>query len=253
MNRVNILGVGVSPVNMESALRQMERWLDTRDHAYVVAAPVHCLIECLRNEKLRKIYNASSMVIPDGRPTTWACQLLSDSEIDQVRGPDLMLNACKRFLDRGCRHFFYGGWPPAVVEDLTSKLIQRFPGIQIAGAYSPPFRPLTEEEDSRVIDLINSTKPDIVWVGLGTTKEHLWTASHRSRISAPILIGVGAAFDFHSGRKPQAPRWMIRAGLEWLFRMSVEPTRLGPRYLRDNPAFIWNVFLQALGKTPPPL
>jgi N-acetylglucosaminyldiphosphoundecaprenol N-acetyl-beta-D-mannosaminyltransferase len=253
MDRVNILGVGVSAINMEMALSRIDGWIETREHSYIVAAPVHCIMECLRNEELRKIYNSARMVIPDGRPIAWVCRLMGKRAVEQVRGPDLMLSACSRFVYRGYRHFLYGGWPSHVVDQLASKLKERFPGIQIVGTYSPPFRSITPEEDAVIVKMINAAQPDIVWVGLGTTKEHLWTASHLGKISAPILIGVGAAFDFHSGRKPQAPRWMIHAGLEWFFRVLTEPRRLGPRYLRDNPVFVWNILRQALGKAPPPL
>jgi N-acetylglucosaminyldiphosphoundecaprenol N-acetyl-beta-D-mannosaminyltransferase len=173
--------------------------------------------------------------------------------VEQVRGSDLMLEVCQYSVKSGYRHFLYGGWPPEVVEMLACKLKDRFPGIQIVGTYSPPFRPITPEEDALIVGRINAARPDIVWVGLGAANEELWAESHVGKVCAPVLIGVGAAFDFHSGRKPQAPRWMIHAGLEWLFRLLTEPRRLGPRYLRDNPIFVWNVFLQALGKTPPPL
>jgi N-acetylglucosaminyldiphosphoundecaprenol N-acetyl-beta-D-mannosaminyltransferase len=164
-----------------------------------------------------------------------------------------MLEVCKVSASEGYRHFLYGGWPPDVVETLALKLRVRFSGIQIVGAYAPPFRSLTPEEDAEVVDRINAARPDIVWIGLGAAKEEFWAAAHVGRLVAPVLIGVGAAFDFHSGRKPHAPRWMIRLGLEWVFRVLTEPRRLGPRYLKDNPVFVWNVLCQALGKEPPPL
>jgi N-acetylglucosaminyldiphosphoundecaprenol N-acetyl-beta-D-mannosaminyltransferase len=253
MDRVNILGVGVSAVNMNAALDQIRAWIERREPNYVTAAPAHCIVDCLRSETLRKIYNRAGMVIPDGRPTAWICQLMGYRQVEQVRGADLMLEVCKRSVGHGYRHFLYGGWPPDVVEQLALKLRKRFPGIQIVGTYAPPFRPVTPEEDAMIIEMISAAKPDIVWIGLGTTKEHLWAASHVGKLVAPVLVGVGAAFDFQSERKPQAPRWMMRAGLEWFFRVLTEPRRLGPRYLRDNPIFIWNILLQALGKTPPPL
>jgi N-acetylglucosaminyldiphosphoundecaprenol N-acetyl-beta-D-mannosaminyltransferase len=164
-----------------------------------------------------------------------------------------MLAVCQQSVSSGYRHFLYGGWPPDVVEKLAVRLRERFPGIQIVGTYAPPFRPLTQDEDSKIIEMINAAKPDIVWIGLGAAKEEYWAASHMGKLAAAVLVGVGAAFDFHAGVKPQAPRWMMRLGLEWLFRMLSEPRRLGPRYLKDNPVFIWNIVLQALGRTPPPL
>ncbi len=253
MERVNILGVGVSAINMETALSRIDGWIERREPNYVIAVPAHCIVECLRSEKLRKIYNRAGMVTPDGRPIAWICRLLGHQYVEQVRGSDLMLEVCKRSVDAGHRHFLYGGWPPDVVEQLAQKLRERFPGIQIVGSYAPPFRPITPEEDAMIVERINAARPDIVWIGLGAAKEEYWSESHVGKIVAPVLIGVGAAFDFHSGRKAHAPRWMIRMGLEWFFRCLTEPRRLVPRYLRDNPVFIWNILRQALGKAPPPL
>jgi len=253
MKRVNILGVGVSAVNMEMAVAEIEGWLNRRESNYVIAVPAHCIVECLRDERLRHIYNRAGMVTPDGMPIVWISRLMGQGHVDRVYGPDLMLELCKRSLHRGYRHFLYGGWPPAVVENLKERLKERFHGIQIVGSYAPPFRPLTPEEDNAIVNMINEAAPDIVWIGLGAAKEEVFAESHVGRVMAPVLIGVGAAFDFHSGMKPQAPRWMMRAGLEWLFRILTEPCRLGPRYLKDNPIFVWNILRQALGKLPPPL
>jgi N-acetylglucosaminyldiphosphoundecaprenol N-acetyl-beta-D-mannosaminyltransferase len=140
----------------------------------------------------------------------------------------------------------YGG-AEGVTEQLASNLLRRFPGVRIVGSYSPPFRSLTDDEDEQVVRMINETNPDIVWVGLSTPKQERWMAEHVDRLAAPVLIGVGAAFDFHSGRKKQAPRWMQRSGLEWLFRLVTEPRRLGRRYLVNNPLFILLVVQQTLG------
>jgi N-acetylglucosaminyldiphosphoundecaprenol N-acetyl-beta-D-mannosaminyltransferase len=253
MKRVNILGVGVSAVNMQMAVDEIEGWLERKEPNYVIAVPAHCIVECLRNERLREIYNRAGMVTPDGMPIAWICRLMGQRHVDRVYGPDLMLEVCKLSARRGYRHFLYGGWPPEVVEKLEARLRERFPGIEIVGSFAPPFRPLTPEEDARVVEQINAAKPDIVWIGLGAAKEEFFAESHVGKVVAPVLIGVGAAFDFHAGVKPQAPRWMMRAGLEWFFRMLSEPRRLGPRYLQDNPVFIWNILLQAFGKEPPPL
>lgn len=253
MERANILGVGVSAVNMEMAVTRIERWIERREPNYVIAVPAHCIVECLKDERLRNIYNCAGMVTPDGRPIAWIARLMGFRHVRQVRGSDLMLKVCELSVASGYRHFLYGGWPTTVVEELARKLKERFPGIQIVGTYAPPFRPLTQEEDDIVVDMINSARPDVVWIGLGAAKEEFWVEAHVGRLFAPVLIGVGAAFDFHSGRKPQAPRWMIRLGLEWFFRLMTEPRRLGPRYLRDNPVFIWNILRQALGKEPPQL
>ena len=247
ITRGNILGVGVSALNMDMAVGKIAEWIERREPKNVLAVPAHCIVECLRDEKLREIYNRAGMVTPDGMPIAWILKMMGHRHVDRVYGPDLMLALCKYGLDRGYRHFLYGGWPPSVVEQLAVKLREKFRGIQIVGTFAPPFRPLTPEEDQSVIEMINDVQPDIVWVGLGAAKEEFFSDTHVGKVAAPVLIGVGAAFDFHAGVKPQAPRWMMRSGLEWFFRMLTEPRRLGPRYLKDNPAFLWNVMLQALG------
>jgi N-acetylglucosaminyldiphosphoundecaprenol N-acetyl-beta-D-mannosaminyltransferase len=253
MDRVNILGVGVSAINMQMAVDQIEEWIERQEPHFVIAAPVNCVVECLRDERLRKTYNRAGMITPDGMPLVWISRLMGYSQVDRVYGPDLMLAICDRSRTRGYRHFLYGGWPPEVVDKLARSLEARFPGIQIVGAYAPPFGPVTPEEDAAIVERINAVTPDIVWIGLGSVKQDYWADSHVRKLVAPVLIAVGAAFDFHSFQKPQAPRWMMRSGLEWFFRLLTEPRRLGPRYMKDNPIFVWNVLRQLLGRTPPPL
>jgi N-acetylglucosaminyldiphosphoundecaprenol N-acetyl-beta-D-mannosaminyltransferase len=154
-----------------------------------------------------------------------------------------MLAVAERSLETGWRHFFYGG-AEGVPELLRDRLVERFPGLDVVDVYSPPFRPLTEEEDAEIIARIDASGADIVWVGLSTPKQERWMAVHAGRLRAPVMLGVGAAFDFHAGLKAQAPRWMQRSGLEWLFRLLTEPRRLGRRYLVNNPLFLWLIFLQ---------
>lgn len=242
----NVLGVGVSPVDMEAALRRIEGWIAGREPNYVCVSGVHGVMESQRDPELRAIHNRAGMVTPDGMPLVWLSRLAGFREVERVYGPDLMLACCERSVERGWRHFLYGG-AEGVPELLAERLEECFPGIEIAGAYSPPFRPLTEEEDSAVVERIDAANPDIVWVGLGTPKQERWMDAHVGRLDAPVLIGVGAAFDFHTGRKRQAPGWMQRAGLEWLYRLLSEPRRLGRRYCVNNPLFVWSVLLQALG------
>jgi nucleotide sugar dehydrogenase len=253
IDRVNILGVGVNAVNMQMALDEIEGWIAERKQNVALNVPAHCIVECLRDDNLRKIYNRAGLVNPDGMPIAWIARWMGHRHVSQVCGPDLMLTLCKRSVSKGYRHFLYGGWPPDVVEQLACQLEEKFPGIQIVGKFAPPFRPLTEAEDAEVTAMINGAHPDIVWIGLGAAKEEFWAESHLRRITAPALIGVGAAFDFHAGYKTRAPRWMSQAGLEWFFRVLTEPKRLGPRYLKDNPVFLWNITLQALGRQPRPL
>jgi N-acetylglucosaminyldiphosphoundecaprenol N-acetyl-beta-D-mannosaminyltransferase len=228
--RVNILGIEISAINMEMALQALEDWIARRAPSYV-------------------IHNAAGMVTPDGMPLVWLSRLMGFRHVDRVYGPDLMLAVCERAVRQGYRHFFYGG-AAGVADKLAVCLQSRFPGLQVAGTYSPPFRPLTCEEDQRVIEEINAVQPDIVWIGMSTPKQERWMADHVKKLSAPVLIGVGAAFDFHAGLKKQAPRWMQRGGLEWFFRLMTEPRRLWRRYLVNNPLFLWLILLQALGRAP---
>ena len=247
--RANILGVGVSAVNMEMALRTVEDWISRREPHYVCVTGVHGVMEGQRDEKLRHIHNAAGLVTPDGMPLVWLSRLIGFRQVARVYGPDLMLTGCERFAERGCRHFFYGG-APGVADKLVVRLKYRFPDLQVAGTDSPPFRPLTPQEDQAVVERINVTRPDIVWVGISTPLQEHWMAEHVGRLSAPVLVGVGAAFDFHAGLKKQAPRWMQNSGLEWFFRLLMEPRRLWRRYLTNNPRFLWLILLQALGRKP---
>ncbi|MEM4203324.1 MAG: WecB/TagA/CpsF family glycosyltransferase [Candidatus Methanomethylicaceae archaeon] len=244
VERVNILGVGISAINMTIGLEIIEGWIARQESHYVCVTPVHSVMECQRDPGLRRIWNASGLTTPDGMPLVWLARLKGFHHVDRVYGPDLMLALCERSVARGYRHFFYGG-AEGVPEQLADVLQKRFPGLQVAGMYSPPFRPLTPEEDERIVQMLNEANPDIVWVGLGSPKQEYWMAGHRARLTAPVLIGVGAAFDFLTGRKPQAPRWMQRAGLEWLFRLLTEPRRLWPRY-RQYPRFVWLVLQELL-------
>jgi N-acetylglucosaminyldiphosphoundecaprenol N-acetyl-beta-D-mannosaminyltransferase len=243
--RVNILGVGVCPVSRAGALSRIERWIATKDRQYVCVSGIHGVMESHRDPALRDIHNAAGMVVPDGMPLVWLSRLRGFRDVERVYGPDLMLACCERSRTTGFRHFFYGGGS-GVPELLSARLQARFPGLSVAGAFSPPFRALTPAEDAELVDRINTARPDIVWVGLGTPKQERWMAEHRAALDAAVLIGVGAAFDFHAGLKRQAPRWMQRSGLEWLFRLLAEPRRLWRRYLRNNPLFVWHVMLQAL-------
>ncbi|MGQ9676028.1 MAG: WecB/TagA/CpsF family glycosyltransferase [Chloroflexota bacterium] len=244
--RTNILGVGISAIDMNLALEQIEGWVARREQHYVCVATVHGVMECQRDPTLRQVFNNSGLTTPDGMPLVWLSRLNGYRHVRRVYGPDLMLALCQRSVDRGYGHYLYGG-AEGVAETLADRLRQRFPGLRIVGTYTPPFRALTPAEDAAVIERINQAKPDIVWVGISAPKQDRWMAEHVGRLTAPVLIGVGAAFDFHSGRKRQAPRWMQGAGLEWLFRLSQEPRRLWRRYLVYNPLFVGFVFLQMTG------
>lgn len=242
----NILGVGVSVLNMERALATLAGWVERGERHYVCVSNVHSLIECQDDPELRRIHNEAGMVTPDGMPLVWLLRSAGHREARRVYGPDLLLAVFGEPSMAGYRHYFYGG-AEGVAERLAARLRERFPACQIVGTECPPFRPLTPEEDAQVVERINAARPDIVWVGLGMPKQERWIAEHHRRIEAAALIGVGAAFDFLSGAKRQAPLWMQHNGLEWLFRLATEPRRLWRRYLVYNPRFIYLVALQRLG------
>lgn len=242
--RANILGVNVSAINMDQALKTIEDWVERQEHRYVCVTPAHGIMECQQQPDLLPIFNASGMTTPDGMGVVWLLKLLGFSHVSRVYGPDLMLAVCDRFQYR-FKHFLYGG-NPEVAEQLSNTLQIRFPSLKIIGTYSPPFRPLTPEEDDQIIAHINETQPDIVWVGLSTPKQERWMADHLGKINAPVMVGVGAAFDFLSGNKKQAPKWIQKSGLEWLFRLITEPQRLWRRYIQ-YPLFVILVMLQLTG------
>lgn len=244
--KVNILGVGISAINMDHALEQIASWIDLQERHYVSVCNVHTVMECQQDPNMRRAVNGAGMATPDGMPLVWLARAESKRDVRRVYGPDLMLALCQLSAQRGYSHYFYGG-AEGTPELLEERLKMRVPGLRVTGRYSPPFRPLTPEEDATIVTQINAAQPDIVWVGLGTPKQDLWMAAHREQLTAPVLIAVGAAFDFHTGQKKQAPRWMQRSGLEWLFRLMTEPRRLWRRYVVYNPLFVTLVLLQALG------
>jgi N-acetylglucosaminyldiphosphoundecaprenol N-acetyl-beta-D-mannosaminyltransferase len=246
VQRCNILGVNVSAVNMSLAVRKIESWIASREPNYVCITGVHGVMESQRQAELKHIHNRAGMVTPDGMPMVWVNRLRGNSHVSRVYGPDLMLEMCRRSPEKGYRHFLYGGGD-GVAELLKQKLLEKVPGLQVVGTYTPPFRKLTEQEDADVCQMINDSGADMVWVGLSTPKQEYWMSQHVGRLKAPVMVGVGAAFDFHAGLKRQAPRWVQSSGLEWFFRLCTEPRRLWKRYLTNNPAFLWHLALQTSG------
>jgi N-acetylglucosaminyldiphosphoundecaprenol N-acetyl-beta-D-mannosaminyltransferase len=237
--RVDVLGVGVSAIDMGQALAEIAGWIERRERHYVCVTGVHGVMESRRDAELRRIHNASGLTTPDGMPMVWAGRRSGAAHMERVYGPDLMLALCERAAARGWSSCFYGG-APGVAQRLARRLAERFPGLKVIGALSPPFRAPTPAEDAATVEWIQRAAPDLVWVGLGTPKQERWMAEHTRRLSAPVLLGVGAAFNIHAGLLPQAPRWMQRSGLEWLYRLSREP-RLARRYLRNNPRFLLEI------------
>lgn len=246
IQRVNILGVNVSAINMALALKSIDDWIMLKESHYVCVTGVHGIMECQRNESLRSIHNEAGLVTPDGMPLVWLSWWKGYKQVQRVYGPDLMLAVFAESVEKGYRHFLYGGGE-GIAEKLAIQLSNRFPGIKITGFYSPPFRDLSLEEECNLKEMLHDAEPDIIWVGLSTPKQERWMAKYIDELNTTVLIGVGAAFDFLSGSKKQAPYWMQRSGLEWLFRLLSEPGRLWKRYLFNIPAFVILIFMQRLG------
>lgn len=232
-----ILGVGISAISMDDAGLLIEDAILQRRKMYVCVCPVSTIMECRRNEKVLTSVNSADLVTPDGMPSVWIGRFRGHKDMGRVYGPELMQSICSISGRKGYKNYFYGS-SDNVLNKLKGRLNKEYPGLVISGAYSPPFRQLTKEEDARIVGDINNSDPDIIWVGLGSPKQDLWMHEHRAGINAPIMIGVGAAFDFLAGTKPQAPRWIRNNGFEWLFRFVTEPRRLWRRYLIDNSLFI---------------
>jgi len=235
ITRVDMLGVNVSAVSMDETLDVLDRWITEDVRTYVCVTGVHGVMESRRDERLREIHNNAGLVTPDGMPLVWWSRAVGCRNVTRVHGSDLLLATCERSLTTAYRHFFYGG-SEGVADLLARKLQQKFPGLVVAGTYTPPGT-LTPAEDEEVAARINAAAPEIVWVGLGTPAQEYWMAEHVGRINAPVMIGVGAAFDVHAGVK-KAPVWMQHGGREWLFRLASEPRRRWKRCLMNNPAFI---------------
>ena len=234
----DILGVHIDVTNLEKASRTIGEWIDRRQKAYVCIAPVSTIMDCQRDSSYRDVVNNSQMTTPDGMPLVWLGKLKGKKDISRTYGPDLLQTLCELSEAKGYRHYFYGGNEKTNLL-LIHRLKERFPHLNIAGSWAPPFRETGEREEESVLKKINDAQPDILWVGLGSPKQDFWMAQHRDPLNVPVMIGVGAAFDFLAGVKRQAPRWIQSAGLEWLFRLGCEPRRLWKRYLIGNTLFVY--------------
>ena len=244
--RVNILGVGVSAISMQTALEQSEALLDRGGSGYICVTGVHGIMEAQADEAFRRILNRSFLTTPDGMPTVWLGHLQGFGSMTRVYGPDFMADFCRRSVPRGTRHFLYGG-KPGVAEELRAELMRRFPGIEIVGTYTPPFRPLNAAEEQDLAQRLEDCRADVLWCGLSTPKQERFISASLGRLPVKLLVGVGAAFDLLSGNLSEAPGWMKRAGLQWLYRLIKEPRRLWRRYLANNPRFTWLTVLQLTG------
>jgi len=241
--RANILGVGISAINLGEATRLIVDAVRERRKGYVAVTGVHGVSEAQRDSEFRYILNAAFLNTPDGMPMSWVGRWQGFKKMDRVYGPDLMHEICAVTKDSGVRHFLYGG-APGVANKLKGALLSRFPGLCVCGTWTPPFRPLNVPEEHELFQLFEATEPDICWVGLSTPKQERFMAAYLDKLPVTVMIGVGAAFDIHAGRVRQAPLWIQRSGLEWLFRLAQEPKRLWKRYLINNPLFVIRILAQ---------
>jgi N-acetylglucosaminyldiphosphoundecaprenol N-acetyl-beta-D-mannosaminyltransferase len=242
----DVLGVRVSAVNMGRALSLADRWIAALDPGYICASSVHGVMEAQSDSELMGVFNRAFLNIPDGMPMTWIGRLQGHYQMNRVFGPDFMAAMCALSVQRGYRNFLYGG-KPGVVQELTDKLLQQFPGLQIVGMYTPPFGTLTLEQETELLNQIEESKPHILWVGISTPKQEHFMAKYFERLKVPLAVGVGAAFDFHSGHLRDSSEWIKRAGLQWLHRLTQDPRRLWRRYFYSIPAFIWHIGWQFSG------
>jgi N-acetylglucosaminyldiphosphoundecaprenol N-acetyl-beta-D-mannosaminyltransferase len=239
----DVLGVKVSAINMSSAVDAADRWIATGRPGYICVTGVHGVMEAQNDPEFRSILNNAVMNTPDGMPMSWVGRLQGFGDMDRVFGPDFMSKMCQFSPERSYRHFLYGG-QPGVVQTLKQVLEERFAGLQIVGTYTPPFRTLNKKEEEDLLAQVRDSRPHIVWVGLSTPKQEHFMAKYVDRLQVPLLVGVGAAFDYHTGRVRDCSPWIKRAGMQWLHRLLQDPRRLWRRYLRNNPAFVWKITLQ---------
>jgi N-acetylglucosaminyldiphosphoundecaprenol N-acetyl-beta-D-mannosaminyltransferase len=244
--QANVLGVGIHPVDMQRTASLLETLIRDGGKGYVCLTGVHGIMEAQRDPGLKSIFADALLVAPDGMPMVWMGHLQGFSAMQRVFGPDLMVDIMGRAEFRNCIHFFCGGGP-GVAERLRDEVLKRFPRIRIAGTYSPPFKPMTAMEEGELESKVRLLRPDIIWVGLSTPKQERFMARYLPVLDTKLMIGVGAAFLFHTGAIQDSPKWVKTAGLQWLHRLLQEPTRLWKRYLLNNPRFILCALFQLMG------
>lgn len=242
---VPVVGTPLAITDYAETMDWMDSVIARRERVCLTAAAVHLVMVAGEDAETRDAVS-QALAVPDGQPLVWAMRALGHGNASRVYGPELMARYCERSAHTGVSMFLYGGRNQGALVELALQLRRRYPGLRIVGGYSPPYRPLTEEEEEWVAREINASAADVVWVGTGQPKQEKWMAQMRSRLDAPVLVGIGAAFDFHAGLVPQAPAWMQNLGMEWLFRLAQEPRRLWRRYARYNPRFVWGFVRQYL-------
>jgi N-acetylglucosaminyldiphosphoundecaprenol N-acetyl-beta-D-mannosaminyltransferase len=241
-----LLGISVEALDMERALSRIAKELAARRKGYICMAGVHGIMEAQRDAELAGIYASSSITVPDGTPTVWVGRWQGHKWMQRVAGPDLMREVFRRKEFAGCTHFLYGG-EEHVAEQLRERFTRSYPWARIVGTYTPPFRDLNAEEEESLIARVSKLKPDIIWVGISTPKQERFMHRYLHRLDTTLMFGVGAAYDFHTGRIQDAPQWVKTMGMQWLHRLLQDPRRLWKRYLRNNPAFLWHIALQLSG------
>ena len=233
-----VLGVPLALTDYERTLDWIDETVARHARGYICVAAVHTVMASQEDPELRAAVLKADFTVPDGQPLIWAMNALGHDLSSRVYGPDLMDRACARAARTGQRFYLYGGRSQGALVELARMLRLKHPGLQIVGGHAPPFRTLTDAEDEAIVADIQRCRPDVIWVGIGVPRQEKWMARMRERLDAPVLIGVGAAFDFHAGIVAQAPERLQRLGLEWAFRLSQEPRRLWKRYARYNPLFV---------------
>ena len=251
-DRANVLGIGIDAVNMQQALAKIAQELEQRRKGYICLAGVHGVMEAQRNPEVARVLAGAALVAPDGMPTVWVGHYQGHSQMERVTGPDLMLEVMRREEFRGYTHFFCGG-KEGIAGELRDQIAAQFPFVKIAGTYMPPFGPMSPEQEKEFIEQIGRLKPDIIWVGISTPKQELFMERYLPLLDTTLMFGVGAAFDFHTGRIADCAEWIKRCGFQWLHRLLQDPKHLWKRYLRNNPSFLFSIALQLTGlKSYPP-
>jgi N-acetylglucosaminyldiphosphoundecaprenol N-acetyl-beta-D-mannosaminyltransferase len=245
MSKASILGVQTDAQRFDQAITQLKTWTDDSQGRYVCTCPVYTLMMCRENPAVMQAVNGADMVTADGMPVVWVQRRRGQTQAERVYGPDVMEALLAQTADTSISHYFWGGLP-GVADILVQQMQAKHPALKVAGVYSPPVRPVEDKPDPAVVERLNDSGANVIWVGLGSPKQDLWMMRYRPALRAPLLIGVGAAFDMLACVKSQAPRWMQRSGLEWVFRLAQEPRRLGRRYLVYNPLFVWHVLREGI-------
>lgn len=243
--RIKIVSLNVNVVNHESAIRRIHELVERQNGGYVCFSTVHMIMESFDNPEYGERVNAADLIIPDGMPLVWMQKFQGKKQASRVRANDLMISLCAYASRENLKVGFYGG-RQEVIDGILKRAKNDFPNLKISYAFSPPFRPLTPEEDAEITRKINESGTQILFMGLGCPKQENWMAAHKEKLSS-VMLGVGASFDFYAGNVKESPEWMGKLGLEWLYRLTQEPKRLWRRYLMLNPRFMWLAFLQITG------